>query len=248
MKKEQFYEIIGEIDEKAVKNAETPPQREKKILLKIVSAAASVTLIVGIGTILINQNFFSGIFGNKRTGQIPEISVEEMIGSLEEIPYEEAMKKSSFKMSFDNFTSPNNPLQIKGGTHEDAVVVKPFKSVIVDGSEVVAPLNEWFFPVVYDGSYMGIMCFDMRYPEFGEADFYGGAMYADALNDALVKGSIAVFTTPKGTYGIYEDNTIINIQATEDYQGTLSFKDANKEYNLITPESVNEIVYEKSGS
>ena len=35
-----------------------------------------------------------------------EISVESMIGSLEEVPYENIMDMTNFKLAFDNYTDP----------------------------------------------------------------------------------------------------------------------------------------------
>lgn len=51
MKKEQFYELLGDVDEKAVKAAENPPDRKtKKPWLKIGAiAAACLVLAAGIG-------------------------------------------------------------------------------------------------------------------------------------------------------------------------------------------------------
>lgn len=83
----------------------------------------------------------------------------------------------------------------------------------------------------------------------GSPQFFGGKGIASNLNDALKKGSIAVFDTSNGKYGMYEDNTTVNI--TEDilivertpYDGTLTFEDINQGYNLITSDSVKDIIY-----
>ena len=177
------------------------------------------------------------------SGTISEISAESLVGSSEEIPYEEVMNMEMFSYSYESYTDTANPLQLKGGTYEDAAVAKPFKSVIVDESGVIAPLNIWQFPVVHDESFIGFIKCDVRYPEMGEPSFYGGESYAPILNDALQKGDIAIFNTTVGIYGIYEDNTVITLEANEDYNGTLTFNDINKEYNLITSDSSSNIVY-----
>lgn len=56
MKKEQFYALLGDIDEDAVKFAENPPVRKKYMWLKYtVSFAACFALILGIGFSLKNR-------------------------------------------------------------------------------------------------------------------------------------------------------------------------------------------------
>lgn len=179
----------------------------------------------------------------KRTGEIPTISVEDMVGSIKETPYENIITTNTFKLAFETYTDPQNPLQLKGGTHKDSVVLAPFKSVIVNDNKVVAPLNIWSFPVVHNDTYIGMINCDMRYSDNIEASIFGGECYANNLNTALQKGNIAIFTTTIGTYGIYEDNTIVTLEATDDYKGTLSFEEINNEYNLITQNSFNNIVY-----
>ena len=177
-------------------------------------------------------------------GDVPdEISVESMIGSLEEVPYENIMDLTNFKLAFDNYTSPENPLQLKNGTYQDAAVVKPYKSVIIDNNKVIATYNIWHFPVVHDNSCIGFINCDMRFSDNLGSAIYGGEQYADALNDALKKGNIAVFNTTKGTYGMLEDNSTIMLEANEEYTGELKFDDIDQGYNLITPESLNAIIY-----
>lgn len=188
----------------------------------------------------------------KNTGTPPgesNVPVEWLVGSTEEVPYETLIDEEMFQFSFENYTDSENPLMLESGTYEDAVVVKPFKSVLVNDTEVVAPLNVWQFPVVHDDEYIGFINYDMRYPEYGNSNFYGGEGIASNLNDALKKGSIAVFDTSNGTYGIYEDNTTVNITdgilivERTPYDGTLTFDDINQGYNLITSNSVKDIIY-----
>ncbi len=57
MKKEQFYELLGDINEKTVKAAEKSPVKKKYMWIKyVVSFAACFALILGIGLKLINRN------------------------------------------------------------------------------------------------------------------------------------------------------------------------------------------------
>ena len=214
---------------------------DRKIsITRMVSIAAAAVLVTG------------GIFGavhfmmrdnNRRTGEITEVSVEDMIGSSTEVPYENIMDLTNFKLAFDNYTDPENPLQLTNGTYQDAVVAKPYKSVIVDNNKVIAPHNIWHFPVVHENSCIGFINCDMRFSDNLEAAIYGGEQYADTLNDALKKGNIAVFNTTKGTYGIYEDDSVITIESTEDYKGTITFNDVNKGYNLISVNYSENVVY-----
>lgn len=56
MKKEQFYELLGDIDEKTVRTAENPPVRKKYTWLKYtVSLVACSALIISIGFSLKNR-------------------------------------------------------------------------------------------------------------------------------------------------------------------------------------------------
>lgn len=66
--------------------------------------------------------------------------------------------------------------------------------------------------------------------------------FAPELNEALEKGSVALFSDGgmNSMYGIYEDNTIITLSGDEDYTGSLTFDEVNQEVNLITPERINE--------
>lgn len=183
----------------------------------------------------------------KDTGTPPdktEISVTDIIGSTEEIPYESLLDKEMFKLSYESYIDTSNPLQLKEGSYEDAAVAKPFKSVLVDGEDVAAPLNIWMYPVVSENEYIGFINCDMRYSENSEPVFFGGESFAPVLNDALKKGSIALFNTVDGTYGIYDDNMVITLEADKSYNGTITFEQVNQEYNLITANSSNNIIYD----
>ncbi len=57
MKKEQFYELLGDIDEETVKASEKSLIKKKYMWIKyVVSFAACFALILGIGLKLINRN------------------------------------------------------------------------------------------------------------------------------------------------------------------------------------------------
>lgn len=217
---------------------------DRKIsMTRIASIAAAAVLCAGgiLGGLKLMKND-----ENKRTGEITEPSVEDLIDSSGEtpyIPYEDIIDTDVFKLAFDSFTSPQNPLQLKNGTYEDAVVVKPFKSVVVDDDKVAGTLAVWHFPVVHEDTCLGFINYDTRFSDNLASSIYGGQQYADTLNDAIKKGDIAVFVTVKGTYGIYEDNTVVTLEASEDYNGTITFSDVNKEYNLITADYTENVIY-----
>ena len=211
---------------------------------KILTAAASMVLICSAfaGAAIFCKNNSDYRFG-KDGGESSPRSIEDYIGSTEEIPYETVLENGKFAMSYDNFTCDSNPLQISGAPYRDAVVAKPFKSVLVGDDKVVAPLNEWEFPVVSGGEYVGFVNCDMRFLMNQELGFWGGQMYAPKLNEALEKGSIAIFTTVDGTYGIYEDNTVVALAADVAYIGSITFEQVDQGYNLLTADSSSDIVY-----
>ncbi|SHM60596.1 hypothetical protein [Ruminococcus flavefaciens] len=215
---------------------------------KLFTAAAVFVLCAGVvtGGALLMKN--RPVRDGRRTGRPDDFSAAELIGSTEEIPYEDILDKDMFKMSYENYTSPENPLQLSGGPYENAAVAKPFKSVLVDNDSVIADMNLWIFPVVNENSYIGFINCDMRFPLNGEPSFYGSEGYAPKLNEALQKGSIALFGTVDGTYGIYEDNTVIELDAgIPPYSGNITFEQVNKGYNLVTVDSAADIIYNKNG-
>ena len=210
---------------------------------KILTAAASLVLICSAVTgaaIFYKKKFDYRLDGG---GESFSGSIEDHIGSTEEIPYETILENGKFTMSYDNYTSDLNPLQISGAPYRDAVVAKPFKSVLVGKDSVVAPLNAWLFPVVSGKQYVGFVNCDMRRLSGNDISFWGGQMYAPKLNEALEKGSIALFDTVDGTYGIYEDNTVIELQTLVPYSGNITFEQVNQGYNLVTAASASDIVY-----
>ena len=210
---------------------------------KILTVSASLALIcsalTGAAIFYKNNSFYMRDGG----GELSSRSIEDQIGSTEEIPYETVIENGKFTMSYDSFTCDSNPLQINGAPYRDAVVAKPFKSVLVGDDTVVAPLNDWIFPVVSGKQYVGFVNCDMRFLRNHELSFWGGQMYAPKLNEALEKGSIALFDTVDGTYGIYEDNTVIELQTHVPYSGNITFEEVNQGYNLVTADSASDIVY-----
>ncbi|WP_295068196.1 hypothetical protein [Ruminococcus sp.] len=171
------------------------------------------------------------------------ISIAELVGSTEEVSYESLINEEMFKECYESYLDDNNPLQLKDGPFTEAVVAKPFKSVIVDDNDVLAPLNIWMYPVINNGIYIGFINCDIRYLNHNNTpSFFGGEMFAPKINEALKKGKIALFTTINGTYGMFDDNTTIMLDTNVEYTGKITFDKINQAYNLITSESVNEII------
>jgi len=217
----------------------------KPVWKKMLTAAAAFVLCAGVVT---GSLFLLKDRSVRDTGNPGDISAADLIGSTEVIPYVDILDMEMFGMSYESYTSPENPLQLSGGPYENAVVARPYKTVLVDGSTVMAPLNVWHFPVVNENSYIGFINCDMRFSPNGEPSFFGSEGYAPKLNEALQKGSIALFGTVNGTYGIYEDNTVIELDVgIPSYSGNITFEQVNKGCNLITADSADDIIYDKDG-
>lgn len=213
---------------------------------KVLTFAAALVLIGSAVTgsaIFYKNNFYHMRDG----GGSSSGSIEDFIGSTEEIPYENFLENGRFKASYESFTYESNPLQISGAPYPDAAVAKPFKSVLVDKDSVVAPVNVWHFPVVCEGQYVGFVNCDMRCLFGHDISFWGGQLYAPKLNKALEKGSIAIFDTLDGTYGIYEDNTVIELQTFVPYSGNITFEQVNQGNNLVTADSASDMICDKNG-
>lgn len=159
------------------------------------------------------------------------------------VDYNTLIGKNGFYGIFSSFLSPQNPLGLREGTDERAYIVKPFKYAVVDETSFLTIRNAWYFPIASEnGRYIGMMFADCTMPELDDIMCGGSEEFAPELNEALEKGSIAIFNDGglNSMYGIYEDNTIITLSGDEDYKGSLTFDEVNQEVNLITPERINE--------
>lgn len=219
---------------------------------KITAIAASLILIpaaVGGGVLFIKNRNAIKDTGNP-TGS--HMSAEELIGSMEETPYKDLIinNTESFDMFYEDYISPDNPLQLSGGPYNEAYVIKPVKAMLVDGDSAVCLLNVWDFPVIdKDSNYIGFINYDMRdLIENSVPTFFGGEMIAPQLNEALKKGDIAYFATVDGEYGIYEDNTVVALAPnTPEYSGSITFEQVRTEYNILSADCREKIIYSSSG-
>ena len=211
---------------------------------KVLAAAASLVLISSAVTGA--AIFYKNNFKDKRGGTFAGIT-EDYTGSNVEGPYvpdECIVEDGKFIACYDNFSCDSNPLQISGGPYPDAVVVKSLTSVLVEKDSVVRAITECrMFPVVSGGRYIGFVNCNIPSLPHQDTSFWGGQMFAPKLNESLEKGSIALFNTVDGTYGIYEDNTIVGLDTDVTYSGSITFEQVNQGYNLMTADSASNIVY-----
>ena len=187
---------------------------------------------------------FTGI---NSKGKWREVTLKEC---KREVDYNTLVGKNGFNGIFASFLSPQNPLQLEEGTDENAYIVKPFKYAVVDETSYLTIRNAWYFPVASEnGRYIGMMIADCSIENPDDIRCGGSQEFAPELNEALEKGSVALFSDGgiNSMYGIYEDNTIITLSGDEDYTGNLTFDEVNQEVNLITQERINEKIEIDSG-
>lgn len=178
------------------------------------------------------------------SGSLEEL--EAIIGSEEEKDYQDFVGTDYFNYMLMNYTDPNNGLDLKNGVPENPVVVKPFKSILVDERIEPTPINIWTFPIVDNGSFIAFMCLDCR-DESVENNYYGGAMYADELNTVVEQGKFVIFqpVADDGIYAIYENDEIVPLYDSKPYDGlAVTFEELSSFGYVIDENSVNDIIYE----
>ncbi len=161
----------------------------------------------------------------------------------EEVDYMPLVESSIFRSFLSDFTDPVNPLNIKGGPYEELFAARPFKfaDISLEGKEIIAR-NVWYVPIVNDGQYVGFISINCRYGEPDLSSYTGSRFIAEKLNTVFEKGDMVMFSTGTNCYGMYEDNTVITFYGDE-YSGNMTFDELNQGYNLITPDTVNDIIY-----
>ena len=191
------------------------------------------------------NNDMNPLYGVEEGNGKPEIT-DDIIGCVDEYPWEEIIHTNEFTMCFEDYIDEKNPLQLDK-IYDDAYVTVPVKSVFVNDEGFVAPMNVWLFPVIHDKEYIGIISFDCREPEMIGKLFSSSRSIAPGLNEALKKGNIALFNVGDGRsiYGIYEDNTVICLNGTGEYNGNVTFEEVDHEYNLIKKETEMEEIFSK---
>ena len=216
----------------------------KPVWKKAVSIAASLVIAATAvtGGLLLLKNRIPSINGGSK--MVATYTLDSYTaGSTEEIPYETIIEKPEFMECYKQFTSSENPLALSGGPYMDAVVAKPFKSVFVKGDNVVAPINIWMFPVVSGNKFIGFIKCDMRCIDSSEPVFSCEEGFASKVTESVQHGDILIFTTNQGTYSINEDTTYCILDADDYYMGNVKAEQADQGYNMITKDSLSDIVY-----
>ena len=152
----------------------------------------------------------------------------------EEIGYDELIGSAAFQSYFSDYTEK----------YPDAYAAKPFKTAVVsyEGKEVYE-LNMWRVPVMDGDNCVGIITIDCRDGQ-PTADSYFASSYLTGVQAAM-EGKMVLFTCGCTTYGMYEDGSIVITGQDRDteYKGTLSFEQLNMGYNVVSPETLKEVVY-----
>ena len=151
---------------------------------------------------------------------------------------------------FELFVSPDDPLKLSEDTDENAYLVRPYKIAVVSGQGEVTPMNIWEFPVAANGKYIGNIAADCRKQVSDKIIYTSSGGLGPAIGRMAERGTFAVFygiSDDDSLYAIYEDGTVVNIQGNTPYSGTLTYEEIAQEYNVITPDRINERVYPDNG-
>lgn len=167
-------------------------------------------------------------------------------GNQETVDYNEVLSDSGFKSAFSNFTNQDNPLQLKTGTSDNAYAVEPYCMAYINSSGDVRRINIWCFPVAANGKYIGNIAADCRKQVSDKIIYTSSGGLGPAIGRMAERGTFAVFygiSDDDSLYAIYEDGTVVNIQGNTPYSGTLTYEEIAQDYNVITPDRINERVY-----
>lgn len=164
-----------------------------------------------------------------------QLLAERAYGSDTEYPYEELIQSAEFASWFSDFSE----------RYPGAYAAKPFKTAAFSKEQKnVYQINLWYVPIMAEGRCVGIIGIDCRDGK-PTADSYRSSNFLD-LGKIMDKGECALFTRGSSFYGIFRDNTVEKLYdapSNDEYSGDLTFDDLNKGYNLISPESLAEVVF-----
>ena len=213
---------------------------KKRIMIFVLSAILSVSAFSCGNTADYKTTGNSSVSGDENISQISRYN--DLIGSTEEIDYNEIVNTSAFASFAEDFTSDVNPLQIKNTPFDQIQAVKPIKAVFVKDGEVIAPLNIWRFFIVSEGKYVGAVSADCREGFPAARNYSSSASFADCLNSQ--NEDFAIFMANDYFYGIRRDNSIFCLESyAPKYEGELRFEDVNQEYNLFTSDNINNVIF-----
>jgi len=157
-------------------------------------------------------------------------------GQENDIGYEQFLENSLFKGMMMNFTSEQNPLQLKSGTDGNAHVSQVFRVAVVDEEKMLGISNVWNYLVSADDRYLGVIKVDCWDGMPQAHQFFTSQDIAPRLNEAGESGRLAVFNdgSELELYGIFEDGRVITLTGNEQYTGSLTYSDIAAEDNIIT--------------
>jgi hypothetical protein len=164
-------------------------------------------------------------------------------GSTELIPYEDIIAMPGFERAFKDFKST---AKSQGINVEGCYVSKPFRAAVVSTKGDVKPINVVQFPIVSKGRYVGTIFADCRKRREDKIYIDPQIGYRDSLKKALENGSFAIFDSyeqDSSSFIVYEDGTFASLDSDVQYTGPLTYKDIAQEYNIITPEDIDQCVY-----
>lgn len=185
--------------------------------------------------------------GNQ-TGYNEVVSEEyaiKRLGEYQDVPYTTFTESEWFEMFFEDFRSPNNPLQLSTGTFDDAVAVSPVRGAYFNGSDYVGATSDWEFPIVHENQCIGVITMSGKIDELGMPIGSSSESYAAVLNKAMEKGKAALFQVGNcyNYFVITEDNTVFNLGGEVEYKGDLTFEEVDKGYNVISADNFSTAVY-----
>lgn len=176
---------------------------------------------------------------------VSEEYAAKRLGEYQDVPYTTFTESEWFEMFFEDFRSPNNPLQLSTGTFDDAVAVSPVRGAYFNGSDYVGATSDWEFPIVHGDQCIGVITMSGKIDELGMPIGSSSESYAAVLNKAMEKGKVALFEVGNcyNYFVIAEDNTVFNLGGEVEYKGDLTFEEVDKGYNVISEENFSTAVY-----
>lgn len=179
-----------------------------------------------------------------------ELIASGIAGVDEEFDYMPLIEADMFVMFFEDYCDPDNPLQLDEIMTNKPGAARPLKVALTSAEGVAAAQNCWLVPIVDSGKYYGFTWIDCR-DGHPERSYSGGKVFASEFNKYTGEGkSFALFATgwDTGVFAIFEDDTCVNLSGGPIYTGSLTFDDINQGYNLVTPDSPNDVVWYYTGT
>lgn len=179
-----------------------------------------------------------------------ELIASGIAGVDKEFDYMPLIEADMFVMFFEDYCDPDNPLQLDEIMTNKPGAARPHKIALISAEGVAAAQNCWLVPIVDSGKYYGFTWIDCcdGHPEWS---YSGGQGFAPKFNEFISEGkSFALFRTGSetGIFAMFEDDTCVSLSGRYKYTGSLTFDDINQGYNLVTPDSANDVVWYYTGT